>query len=161
MESKKEYKLTDSDMIFSKTDLKGKITYVNNDFERISEFKKSELFGRPHNMIRHPFMPKEIFAFLWAEIKEGKEVFAYVVNKTKTDKEYWVFTNVTPVVDKDRKIIAYSSIRVKPNEKAIPKVKEIYKNISKLASTIEHNNLKSVNELMSLLQENPDKVEVV
>jgi len=156
-----EYILKDTDIIFSKTDLKGKITYVNNDFEKISEYKKEELYGKPHNIIRHNFMPKEVFAFLWSEIKKGNEVFAFVINKQKNGGFYWVYTNVSPVIDKDNNIVAYSSIRVKPNKEGVRKTEEIYKDISKLTSTINYNKLNSVNELFSLLQTNPEKIKVV
>ena len=61
-----EYKkAVDSSAIVSKTDLKGRITYVNDFFCAISGYKESELIGKSHNMVRHPDTPKETFKELW------------------------------------------------------------------------------------------------
>ena len=63
------------DIIVSKTDLKGKITYVNRTFMKIADYTEEELLGQPHSVIRHPDMPRTIFKVLWEHVLEGREVF--------------------------------------------------------------------------------------
>ena len=121
-----ERKMNDNDFIVSKTDLKGKITYCNRIFMDMAEYEEEELLGQPHNIIRHPDMPKAVFKLLWDRVQNKEEVFAYVVNKTKNNNEYWVFANVTASLDVRGNIIGYYSVRRKPNPKAIEIIKPIY-----------------------------------
>ena len=121
-----ERKMNDNDFIVSKTDLKGKITYCNRIFMDMAEYDEEELLGQPHNIIRHPDMPKAVFKLLWDRIQNKEEVFAYVVNRTKNNNEYWVFANVTASLDVRGNIIGYYSVRRKPNPKAIDIIKPIY-----------------------------------
>ena len=67
------------DIIVSKTDLRGVITYANGVFQRVSGYSEAELIGRPHNLIRHPDMPACVFRLLWDALNEGSEIFAYVL----------------------------------------------------------------------------------
>ena len=78
-----EYILTDNDSIVSNTDMQGNITYVNEDFIRISGFTESELIGQPHNMVRHPDMPPEAFDDLWRDLKVGKPWTGFVKTVVK------------------------------------------------------------------------------
>lgn len=116
-------------MIVSKTDKTGKITYSNELFIQMSGYTESELLGKPHNILRHPDMPKIIFKHLWAEIKNGNEVHAYVKNKTKNGDYYWVYATVTPDFDDSENITGYYSVRVKPTDEAISKISEAYKKL--------------------------------
>lgn len=118
--------LRDEDFIVSKTDLKGRITYCNQIFMEMAEFEEHELIGKPHNIIRHPDMPKAVFRYLWETIPKKQEVFAYVVNKTKNDNDYWVYANITASVDTDGKITDYYSVRRKPNQKALDIITPLY-----------------------------------
>jgi PAS domain S-box-containing protein len=111
--------LPENEIIVSKTDTKGVITYVNEGFMHLAKYKEFELLGRPHNMIRHPDMPKVIFKLLWDYIKSGKEINAYVKNLSKDGSYYWVFANVTPSYDKNGRIIGYYSVRRKPKKETI------------------------------------------
>lgn len=70
-------------IIVSKTDTKGKITYANSVFLDIAGYTENEIMGAPHNLVRHPDMPRCIFGFLWTNLQAGKEVFAYVLNLCK------------------------------------------------------------------------------
>ncbi|MDH4199355.1 MAG: PAS domain S-box protein [Spirochaetia bacterium] len=79
----KEYLLNEGQIIVSHTDLKGIITYVNQDFEAISGFQKEELIGKPHSIIRHPDMPRSAFYDLWATVKEGKPWQGFVKNNKR------------------------------------------------------------------------------
>lgn len=73
----REVTFAQDDLIVSKTDSQGRIVYVNDIFERVSDFSSSDLVGRPHNVIRHPDMPRGVFKLLWNTIGAGHEIFAY------------------------------------------------------------------------------------
>ena len=118
--------LNEDDFIVSKTDLKGCITYGNEKFIEMSGYSESELLGSPHNILRHPDIPKIVFQLLWDRVKSKQEIFAYVKNRCKNDDFYWVFANVTASLDKKGDIIGYYSVRRKPNPKAIEIISPIY-----------------------------------
>ena len=118
--------LNPDDFIVSKTDTKGRITYVNKIFMDLAEYSEAELLGKPHNIVRHPDMPKAVFKLLWSRIQNKQEIFAYVVNKTKNGNSYWVFANVTASVDDNGRIIGYYSVRRKPNPRALEIIKPLY-----------------------------------
>lgn len=122
----KELVLTPRTLITSKTDLKGKITYCNKDFLHYALYKEEELLNKPHNIIRHPDMPRAVFKLLWDYIQNQKEIFAFVKNKNKYGDFYWVFANITPSYDANNKVIGYYSVRRKPNIKAIKDISDIY-----------------------------------
>ncbi|PHS58827.1 MAG: PAS sensor protein [Sulfurimonas sp.] len=127
--------LNENDFIVSKTDLKGRITYCNKIFMDMAEYTEKELLGQPHNIIRHPDMPKAVFKYLWDNIKNKKEVFAYVINKTKNFNDYWVFTNVTASLDVNGSLIGYYSVRRKANPKAINIIEPLYKKMLEVEKT--------------------------
>lgn len=124
-----ELTFEDNEFIVSKTDMKGKITYGNELFIRISGYDENELLGAPHNILRHPDMPKTVFWKLWDAIQKGHEVFAYVKNLTKNGSFYWVYAQVTPSFDKANQIIGYHSVRRKPGREQIQKVDAIYRQL--------------------------------
>lgn len=108
-----QYKATvDKSFIVSKTDPKGNITYVNNEFCTISGYEEDELLGKPHNIIRHPDMPKEIFKDMWHTIKVLKKPWRGKVKNLKKDSgEYWVKAIVNPILNANNEVIEYISIR--------------------------------------------------
>ncbi len=114
--------LPENEIIVSKTDTKGIITYTNEGFMHLAKYSEEELLGKPHNIIRHPDMPKIIFKLLWDYIKSGKEINAYVKNLSKDGSYYWVLANVTPSYDKNGKIIGYYSVRRKPNPEILKSI---------------------------------------
>jgi PAS domain S-box-containing protein len=118
--------MKENDFIVSKTDLSGNITYTNKIFMDMSEYSESELLGKPHNIIRHPNMPKAVFKLLWDMVKNGDEIFAYVINRTKNGNDYWVYANITPSKDENGKTIGYYSVRRKPNPNALKIIEPIY-----------------------------------
>lgn len=122
-----EISFPEKKFIVSKTDLTGRITYGNALFLSMSGYEESELIGAPHNILRHPDMPKLIFQLLWESIQNGKEIFAYVKNKTKTNDYYWVNAHVTPSFDNKGKIIGYHSVRRKPEEATLATIKAFYR----------------------------------
>jgi PAS domain S-box-containing protein len=107
------------DIIVSKTDLKGRITYANKVFLDISGYSEAELIGQPHSIIRHPDMPRAVFKLLWDTILDGREIFAYVKNMSKSGSFYWVFAHVTPSFDADRAIVGFHSNRRVPDRRVL------------------------------------------
>ncbi|RCK28831.1 PAS domain-containing protein [Thalassospira lucentensis] len=109
--SGKERHFKPEELIVSKTDLKGRITYANELFLNLADFSEKEVLGQPHSLIRHPDMPRCIFKMLWDEIAAGHEIFAYVVNMGKKGDHYWVYAHITPTFDAAYKVIGYHSNR--------------------------------------------------
>jgi PAS domain S-box-containing protein len=114
-----EVPFREPDLIVSKTDLRGRITYVNEVFCNIAGYTESELIGAPHSIIRHPDMPRAAFKLLWDTLSAGKEIFAYVKNIAKNGDFYWVFAHVTPSYDRERNIIGFHSNRRVPDRAVI------------------------------------------
>jgi methyl-accepting chemotaxis protein len=124
-----EVKLTDATLIVSKTDLQGRITYINKDFLDISGFTETELIGEPHNIVRHPDMPAEAFADLWETLKAGRPWTGYVKNRCKNGDFYWVLANATPIYENGQ-VSGYMSVRRKAPQAAIAEVDAIYRQFS-------------------------------
>ena len=107
------------EIIVSKTDLTGRITYANRVFQRVAGFDERELLGAPHSIIRHPDMPRCVFKLLWDMLAEGREVFAYVKNLARNGDHYWVFAHVTPSLDSGGTTIGYHSNRRVPEQRVV------------------------------------------
>ena len=129
MSENKEHMVEERAFLVSKTDLKGRITYCNEPFLKIVGAKQAEVLGKPHNIVRHPDMPRAIFKLLWEHIKDKKEIFAYVKNKSFDGGYYWVFANITASVDDRNNTVGYYSVRRKPNPKAIEVIEPIYQKL--------------------------------
>ncbi len=114
------------EIIVTKTDLKGHITYANDVFLRMSAVAERDALGKPHNLIRHPDMPRCVFKLLWDTIKSGNEIFAFVLNLACDGAHYWVLAHVTPSVDTSGRIVAYHSNRRQPAETAVTAMAGIY-----------------------------------
>ncbi|MEI5676347.1 MULTISPECIES: PAS domain-containing protein [unclassified Nocardioides] len=114
------------EVIVTKTDLQGRITYANDVFCRVSAYPESEMLGSPHNMIRHPEMPRGVFRLLWQTLAEGREIFAYVVNLASDGAHYWVLAHVTPSLDAAGRVVGYHSNRRLPDPQAIRAVQPVY-----------------------------------
>ncbi|MBP7063038.1 PAS domain-containing protein [Ferrovibrio sp.] len=117
----------EDEIIVSKTDPAGKITYANDVFCKIGAFTVEELIGKPHSILRHPDMPRAVFRLLWERIKAGEEIFAYVKNLAKTGEYYWVFAHVTPSFGPGRQITGYHSNRRAPHRSALAQIEPIYR----------------------------------
>ena len=121
----KEYILTEQDIIVTKTNINGVITYVNDDTLRITGFSEQELIGSNHNIFRHTDMPAEVFSDLWRTILNKSTWRGIIKNKTKDGHFYWVRADVTPLYENDF-IIGYISVRRKAANKDIKKAEEVY-----------------------------------
>jgi PAS domain S-box-containing protein len=124
-----ERTFADDEFIVTKTDAKGIITYCNNICLEIAGYKESEIVGQPHNILRHPDMPRCIFKFLWDTISSGREVLAYVINKGKYGDHYWVMAHVTPTFDENKNIIGYLSSRRNCRKDELDVIKPLYKTL--------------------------------
>lgn len=119
----------EDEIIVSKTDPKGRITYANEVFLRVADYSERELMGQPHSIVRHPDMPRCVFKLLWDTVERGDEIFAYVKNMAKGGDYYWVFAHVTPSFDAGGRIVGYHSNRRLPRRDAIAKVEPIYQKL--------------------------------
>jgi len=121
-----EYKF-EKGLIVSSTDLKGIITYANRTFCNIAGYTKQELTGKNHNIVRHPDMPKAAFKELWDTIQAGKEWTGVVKNLRKDGQYYWVYSHITPIMDKEGEIIGYTAARRPATTAEIDEVVPVYK----------------------------------
>lgn len=114
------------EIIVSKTDIRGVITYANDVFLRVSGFHEHELIGQPHSLIRHPDMPRAVFKLLWDTVADGRELFAYVVNLAANGDHYWVLAHVTPTFDEEGRVTGYHSNRRLPDRTSVNRITELY-----------------------------------
>jgi PAS domain S-box-containing protein len=126
--TQKEYPLPAGSCIVSRTDPKGRITWVNQDFIEAAGFTERELIGQPHNLVRHPDMPEEAFADLWKTLQAGKPWSGLVKNRRKDGDHYWVLANVTPLEENDR-LVGYLSVRTVPTRAQIDAAETAYKRL--------------------------------
>lgn len=117
------------ELIVSKTDLRGVITYANDVFLRISRYELHDVIGRPHNLIRHPEMPRAVFHLLWQTLSEGRELFAYIDNLASDGAHYWVLAHVTPSYSADGSVVGYHSNRRRPSAGAIRTIAPLYQRL--------------------------------
>lgn len=119
----KEVPFEPDELFFSTTDLRGMIEYGNDVFIRISGYPSEAILGAPHNIIRHPDMPKSVFKLFWETLKANKPIGAYVKNMAADGRYYWVFAFAFPVNN------GYLSIRFKPSSMIFNRVQEIYSQV--------------------------------
>lgn len=126
------------EVIVTKTDLQGRITYANDVFCRVSAYPESAVLGSPHNMIRHPDMPRGVFRLLWRNLGERRELFAYVMNLAGDGAHYWVLAHATPSVDASGRVVGYHSNRRLPDPQAVRAIQPVYQRM--LAEERRHGN---------------------
>ncbi|MBK6779611.1 MAG: methyl-accepting chemotaxis protein [Gemmatimonadetes bacterium] len=117
------------EVILSTTDAKGRITYVNHDFLAISGFGQEELLGEPHNIVRHPDMPRAAFAMLWSTLKSGQSWIGLVKNRCKDGGYYWVDAFATPIMQ-DGQLKEYQSVRTPPHRDSVRRAERLYTRIN-------------------------------
>jgi len=121
-----EYLLKEGQSIVSKTDTKGRITYVNPTFVEVSGFTLQELLGKAHNIVRHPDMPPEAFADLWATLQAGEPWTGMVKNRRKNGDYYWVVANVVPIKEQGC-TVGYMSVRTCPGRDQVKAAESLYR----------------------------------
>ncbi|HAB25555.1 MAG TPA: hypothetical protein DCE30_12385, partial [Pantoea sp.] len=124
--TQREFVFDDDATLMSTTDINSYITYANDAFIEVSGFTPEEVNGQPHNMVRHPDMPPEAFADMWATLKQGEPWSALVKNRRKNGDHYWVRANAVPVV-RDGKVQGFMSVRTKPGEAEIRATEALYR----------------------------------
>jgi PAS domain S-box-containing protein len=117
------------EILVSKTDLRGHITYANDVFVRVSGYREDELLGAPHSIVRHPDMPRAVFHLLWETIERGEEIFAFVKNLAADGCHYWVLAHVTPTFDAAHRIVGYHSHRRCPDPSAVAQIEPLYRRL--------------------------------
>jgi len=123
----KEIKLKKHKYIVSKTDAKGKILYANEYFSQVCGYAVQELVGAPHNIIRHPDMPKAVFYLLWEHIQNGRNISAVVKNLTKNGDYYWVVTDFEIRRNSETDVITqYVAFRHHVPGKVIKQIEPLY-----------------------------------
>ena len=120
-----EYPLNDDTTLMSTTDLNSYMTHANDTFVKVSGYPLEELMGQPHNMVRHPDMPKQVFADMWATLKKGEPWTGLVKNRRKNGDYYWVRANAVPIV-RDGHTIGYMSIRTKASAQETAEAQRLY-----------------------------------
>jgi aerotaxis receptor len=114
-----------NERLISTTDLNSNITYCNDAFVEISGFAREELIGQPHNLVRHPDMPPDVFGHMWETIKQGKPWMGIVKNRAKNGDYYWVSAYVTPIYENGR-VAGYESVRSLPDEAQKRRAEKLY-----------------------------------
>jgi len=121
----RETEVPDDEIIISRTDLNGVITYANETFAGISGYTPEELVGQPHNILRHPDMPRSAFRHMWDTLKSGNAWEGYVKNRRKDGGYYWVYARVSGVY-KEGRLVEYKSLRSRVSREKRDEMQDVY-----------------------------------
>ncbi len=131
----KEIEIRNIDIIVSRGDGEGNITYANPIFFKIAGYTQSELIDQPHNIIRHPDMPKVIFKLLWDNLKAGKNIKVFVKNLCKDGSFYWVFAEVKVATNPDGSFRNFVSTRKTMSKNARDIIEPLYANLIEIENS--------------------------
>lgn len=120
---------TEDTKLISVTDIDGNIIDCNQEFIDISGFTRDELIGQPHNLVRHPDMPREAFEAMWGQLKHGNPWMGLVKNRCKDGGYYWVDAYITPVTENGQ-IVGYESVRSCPKQQDVTRAEKLYKRVN-------------------------------
>ncbi|MBM6549502.1 PAS domain-containing protein [Marinomonas ostreistagni] len=146
-----EVLLEQDDLLVSKTDTRGKVTYANRRFMNISGYYEQHLLGQPHNIIRHADMPRAVFRLMWRMLQEGKEFFGFVKNSCADGRHYWVFANVTVDLDEHGVSKGYFSVRRCPPRSAVDYCEKLYRDMRSIEAGTPGNG--GIDKSLAYLQE--------
>ncbi len=146
-----EIKFSKKKFIVSKTDLKGIITFVNKNFCDISGYSEEELIGTPHNILRHPDMPKAVFYLVWKTLLSGRAISGVIKNLAKDGRYYWVIADLKPNFDEKGNIISLTAFRRAAPDYVIETVEELYETMLKIEKI--HGMKQSIDYLEGFLEE--------
>jgi aerotaxis receptor len=130
--TQREFFFPPEQTLVSVTDLKGRIVYCNPIFAAVSGFDRNEMMGQPHNIIRHPDMPKEAYRDLWSTIQSDRPWSAPIKNRRKDGDHYWVIANATPI-KRDGQTVGYLSVRTAPSREQVAQAETLYARMRKEA----------------------------
>jgi PAS domain S-box-containing protein len=123
----REVIVPENELLVSKTDPQGNITYCNRAFMRIAGYSEKQLINSQHNIIRHPDMPRGVYRHMWQTLDEGREYFGYLKNMNNSGAYYWLFIHIAPSHVQGGKLHGYYSVRRKALPHAIATIEPIYK----------------------------------
>ncbi|MDF2178653.1 PAS domain-containing methyl-accepting chemotaxis protein [Aliiglaciecola sp. CAU 1673] len=139
-----EVSFPESDILLSTTDLDSRITYANETFCRIAGYSFEEMQHKPHNLVRHPDMPKVAFASLWETIRQGQSWMGPVKNRCKNGDHYWVNALITPIKNAEGQVVEYQSVRTRLTPEVKQRAANEYVNINKGKATVATRKLHDV-----------------
>ena len=146
-----EIKFSKKKFIVSKTDIKGNIIFTNKNFSEISGYSEAELVGQPHNILRHPDMPKAVFFLVWQNLLAGKSISGVVKNLAKDGRYYWVIADLEPKFNAEGDITSLTAFRRAAPQDVIDATSELYATM--LAIEKKHGMEKSIAYLQAFLEE--------
>lgn len=141
--TKNEIVMKKNRILVTRTDLQGKITYVNDEFLKISGFSREEVLGKSHNIIRHPDTPSEIFEDMWDSIQSRRPWVGMIKNRAKNGDFYWVYSNVVPQFKNDE-MVEYLSVRYAPKKDQIAKAEEFFEQLRNKTATCNPTGIKKI-----------------
>ena len=147
-----EIKFSKKKFIVSKTDLNGKIIFLNKNFSEVSGYSEAELIGLPHNVLRHPDMPKAVFFIVWQSLLAGNKISGVIKNLAKDGRYYWVIADLEAKRDSEGNINALTAFRRAAPDDVIETAEELYTTM--LAIEKKHGMEKSLAYLEGFLEEN-------
>jgi len=147
-----EIKFSKKKFIVSKTDLKGNIVFINKNFSEVSGYSEAELIGLPHNVVRHPDMPKALFFLVWQSLLTGNKISGIIKNLAKDGRYYWVIADLEAKRDSEGNITSLTAFRRAAPDEVIEAAEELYSTM--LAIEKKHGMEKSLAYLEGFLEEN-------
>ena len=149
----KQIKLDELLPIVSRTDLKGTIKYTNHYFKEITGYEDKELIGRPHNIIRHPDMPKIIFTLMWQRLKENEDILTIIKNRTKDGNYFWVTTSFkTTHSEATKRENGYLAVTHAAPKQAIKEIEPLYAKLLEVEKS--EGEIASIKYLLDFFAEN-------
>ncbi len=147
----KEIKFSKKKFIVSKTDLKGNIIFINKNFSEVSGYNEAELIGAPHNILRHPDMPRAVFFIVWQALLSGQPISGVIKNLAKSGEYYWVIADLEPKFNLKGEVVALTAFRRAAPQDVIDTTEELYETM--LAIEKKHGMEKSLAYLEAFLEE--------
>lgn len=141
-----EVPFTLDELFFSRTEMRGRIKAGNSVFQRVSEYSWAEMLDQPHNIVRHPDMPRAVFFILWEKIRAGQPIGAYIKNRAKGGGYYWVYAVVTPVDG------GFLSVRLKPGSEIFGAATKLYASLRRRENDNAVKPADSADELVSQIR---------
>lgn len=122
-------------ILVTRTDLKGKITYANDTFLEVTGFSREELIGAEHSLVRHPDIPAEVYHNIRASLDALKPWNGTLKAKTKAGKFFWFEANVIPLF-KNGKVNEHLFVRYTPKPEQVESAKQVYQKIAENKATL-------------------------
>lgn len=136
--------------LISVTDLKGKIVDCNAAFVDVSGYRRDELIGQPHNLVRHPDMPPAAFAVMWTQLKAGLPWMGLVKNRCKNGDFYWVDAYVMPITENGQ-TVGYESVRICPKRDDVKRAETVYRKMRENKSSVNVGGLFNLENILLAL----------